>query len=76
MSDGYLYIISSDDKYLDYEETSDDDIDNYIPQYCVGNESRYVDPENIMIPSCKITELYDYVSYTNISGLDLNMRNP
>ena len=32
MSDGYLYIISSDDKYLDYEETSDDDIDNYIPQ--------------------------------------------
>ena len=76
MSDGYLYIISSDDKYLDYEETSDDDIDNYIPQYCVGNESRYVDPENIMIPSCKITELYDYVSYTNISGLDLNSEAP
>lgn len=76
MSDGYLYIISSDDKYLDYEETSDDDIDNYIPQYCVGNESRYVDPENIMIPSCKITEFYDYVSYTNISGLDLNSEAP
>lgn len=76
MSDGYLYIISSDDKYLDYDTTTNEDIDNYIPEYRVGNESCYVDPENIMIPSCKIIELYDYVSYTNISGLDLNSDTP
>lgn len=76
MSDGYLYIISSDDKYLDYDKTTNEDIDNYIPEYRVGDESCYVDPENIMIPSCKITELYDYVSYTNISGLDLNSDAP
>lgn len=76
MSDGYLYIISSDDKYLDYDKTTDEDIDNYIPEYRVDNELHYVDPENIMIPSCKVTELYDYVSYTNISGLDLNSDTP
>ncbi len=76
MSDGYLYVISNSDKYLDYNEVTDDDIDEYIPFYYVGDEKCYVEPEDIMIPTCAIRDVYNYVSYTNISGLDLNSETP
>lgn len=76
MSDGYLYVISNDNKYLDYNQTTSDDIENYIPEYCIGTTKCYVEPDNIMIPANEIIDVYDYVSYTNISGLNLNSDTP
>lgn len=76
MDDGYLYLITNDNIYIDYEDTSETDIDKYIPQYGVDDERCYVQPEDIIIPKCSIKEVYDYISYTNVSGLNLNSETP
>lgn len=76
MSDGYLYVISNDEKYLDFNKTGKDDIGNYIPEYCVDGENCYVKPDDIMIPAERFSDIYDYVSYTNVTGLNLNGEIP
>ncbi|MCM1227849.1 MAG: beta-propeller domain-containing protein [Clostridium sp.] len=76
MSDGFLYVISNDEKYLDLDETKKDDIEAYVPKYCVCDVSEFVKPDDIMIPPGALKEMYNYVSYTNVSGLDLNSQEP
>lgn len=76
MSDGFLYVISNDEKYLDLDEIKKDDIEAYVPRYCVCDDSEFVKPADIMIPPGALKDMYDYVSYTNVSGLDLNSQEP
>ncbi len=73
--DGYLYLISNDEKYIG-SNFKEDEVEKYIPQYHVGDEACYIEPDDIMLPSCGIKDIYDYVAYTNISGFDLNSQNP
>lgn len=76
MADGYLYLVTNKDIYVDYDSTSEDDYEDYIPQYCVDGESCYVQPEDIMIPTQGLKEVYDYISFVNVTGLDLNSETP
>lgn len=76
MENGFLYLISNNEKDVDYSQTTTEDIESYIPQYYVNSEECYVEPNNIMIPDEKLTDIYDYASYTTISGLDLNSETP
>lgn len=76
MSNGFLYVISNDDKYLDLDKIQKDDIEAYVPRYCVCETSEFVKPDDIMIPPGSLKEIYDYVSYTNVSGLNLNSQEP
>ncbi|MGN1480919.1 beta-propeller domain-containing protein [Porcipelethomonas sp.] len=75
-SDGYLYLISNDEKYFDNIEFSADDIKYYIPKYSVNDDEEYVDSKCIVIPECVPDRQYSYAAYTNISGFDLNSSTP
>lgn len=76
MADGYLYLVTNKDIYVDYDDTSEDDIEKYIPQYYVGEDGCCVPPENIMIPTHELKEVYNYISFVNVAGLDLNSDTP
>lgn len=76
MADGYLYLVTSKDMYVDYDNTSEEDYQKYIPQYYVGEDGCYIPPEDIMIPTQEIKEVYDYISFVNVAGLDLNSNTP
>ncbi len=76
LENGYLYVISNNGKSIDYSETTKEDVEIFVPKYCVNEEEDYVEPEDIMIPSRKLDDCYDYVSYTTISGINLNADIP
>lgn len=76
MADGYLYLVTSKDIYVDYDDISEEDYEKFIPQYYVGENGCCVPPENIMIPTKELKEVYDYISYTNVAGLNLNSETP
>ncbi|MCI7803567.1 MAG: beta-propeller domain-containing protein [Oscillospiraceae bacterium] len=76
MADGYLYLVTNKDIYVDYDDTSEEDIEKYIPQYYVGEDGCCVPPENIMIPTHELKEVYNYISFVNVAGLDLNSDTP
>lgn len=75
-SDGYLYLISDDEKYLSDRTVSEDDIDLYVPKYSVNDKENYVSAECIVVPEQPVDECTDYVSYTNTAGFDLNSQTP
>ena len=75
-SDGYLYLISDDEKYLSDRTISEDDIDLYVPKYSVNDKENYVSAECIVVPEQPVDECTDYVSYTNTAGFDLNSQTP
>lgn len=75
-SDGYLYLISDDEKYLSDRTVSEDDIDLYVPKYSVNDKENYVSAECIVVPEQPVDECADYVSYTNTAGFDLNSQTP
>ncbi len=76
MADGYLYLVTSKDMYVDYDNTSEEDYQKYIPQYYVGEDGCYIPPEDIMIPTQEIKEVYNYISFVNVAGLNLNSETP
>lgn len=76
MADGYLYLVTNKDIYVDYDDTSEEDYKKYIPQYYVGEDGCCVPPENIMIPTHELKEVYDYISFVNVAGLNLNSDTP
>lgn len=76
MANGYMYLVTNDEKTLDFKKTTEKDIGTYIPEYCVNGECGYVPADDIMIPREKLREVYDYVSYVNLAGLDLNSDTP
>ncbi|MGN0622217.1 MAG: beta-propeller domain-containing protein [Porcipelethomonas sp.] len=71
-ADGYLYLISNDEKYYGSENFKKDDIEEYVPQYCVNGQSDFVDPSCIVMPPNSFDDYYSYASYVNVSGFDLN----
>lgn len=75
-SDGYLYLISDDEKYITNGKVSEDDIELYVPKYSVNDEEKYVDSGCIVVPEEPIDECVNYVSYTNTAGFDLNSQTP
>lgn len=75
-SDGYLYLISDDEKYITNGKVSEDDIELYVPKYSVNDEEKYVDSGCIVVPEEPIDECVNYVSYTNAAGFDLNSQTP
>lgn len=76
MADGYLYLVTNKDMYVDYDSTSEEDYQKYIPQYYVGEDGCYIPPEDIMIPTQEIKEVYNYISFVNVAGLNLNSETP
>lgn len=76
MSNGFLYVVSNDDKYLDFNTVKKDDVGQYIPEYGICGTEKCIEPEDILIPPEKLSEVYNYISYTNISGFNLNNSEP
>ena len=72
MSDGFLYVVSNDEKNYSAENFKKDDIDEYIPEYSVNGKSEYVKPECIVMPPNIFDDYYSYASYINIAGFNLN----
>lgn len=71
-SDGYMYLITNDEKYYDSEDLTADDYQLYIPKYTVNGSEKYVESGCIMIPDYYPDDFYSYFSFTNISAFNLN----
>ncbi len=65
MSNGSVYIVSDYNSYRTAPIVGVDDLDSYVPTYTVNGEKRYIEANNILIPS-KLTT----TDYTVISGLN------
>lgn len=62
-SDGYVYVVTSYDKYHNMPLTGDN-LDSYVPTYTVNGTKYYVDATNILIP-----ETFSTLDYAVIGGI-------
>lgn len=61
--DGYVYIVTSYDKYQSMPLTGDN-LDSYVPSYTVNGEKLYIEATNILIPATVST-----LDYTVVGGI-------
>ena len=61
--DGYVYIVTSYDKYHNTLLTSEN-LDSYVPSYTVNGEKLYIEATNILIP-----ESFSTLDYTVVGGI-------
>ncbi len=61
--DGYVYVVTSYDKYQNSPLTSDN-LDSYVPTYTVNGEKLYIEATSILIP-----ETVSTLDYTVVSGI-------
>lgn len=71
MIDSYLYIVTNYSQYQTKPLEKDSDLDNYIPSYYLNDIKKYVEPQDIHIPSqIKST------GYSVIGGLNVQSEVP
>ncbi len=61
--DGYVYVVTSYDKYHNMPLTGDN-LDSYVPSYTVNGEKLYIEATNILIP-----ETVSTLDYTVVGGI-------
>ncbi|MCD7847785.1 MAG: beta-propeller domain-containing protein [Oscillospiraceae bacterium] len=61
--DGYVYVVTSYDKYQNTPLTGDN-LDSYVPTYTVNGEKLYIEATNILIP-----ESFSTLDYTVVGGI-------
>lgn len=73
--DGYLYLVSNKNLFIDYNTIDENDYKDYIPSYSFDGENALCSADDILIPEDG-SEYEDYISYTIISSFNLNNDTP
>ncbi len=69
MSDGYMYLVANYSPYLYGRDIDEDEIECYVPSYCLDGKEVCMEPDDIYMSTAK---LYDNASYINIASFNLN----